>query len=77
MVGLKMGSSFKKAIFEEHVQEHILGWVNHARIRSSQRASSLGRSSSADADESPNMDIQMLQLLSSSRRVDSTGRREI
>lgn len=30
---MKMGSSFKKQIFDEHVQESLLGWAQKARKR--------------------------------------------
>ena len=30
---MKMGTSFKKAIFDEHVQESLVGWAQKARKR--------------------------------------------
>lgn len=30
---MKMGSSFKKAIFQEHIQESLVGWAKKARRR--------------------------------------------
>lgn len=29
---MKMGSSFNKAIFEDHIQAKITGWANKAKI---------------------------------------------
>lgn len=33
-----MGTSFKKVIFDEHIQEGLVGWVREARMRVGRRA---------------------------------------
>lgn len=35
-----MGSSFKKAIFEEHIQEGLVGWARQAKKKGGLRKSS-------------------------------------
>lgn len=37
---MKMGTSFKKAIFEEHIQEGLVGWARQAKKRTGLRKSS-------------------------------------
>lgn len=38
MVLMKMGSFFKKAIFDEHVQEGLLGWAQKVKQKKALRA---------------------------------------
>lgn len=67
-----MGSSFKKAIFDDHLQESLMVWAKQARKRNTSKASSHeSKEHSRRFDECPSGNIQMLQLLSSSRHVDS------
>ncbi|KAK8958354.1 MLO-like protein 1 [Platanthera guangdongensis] len=42
-----MGSSFKPVIFEEHVQEGLLGWAQKARIKGKKPGTVLSRKKTA------------------------------
>lgn len=50
---IKMGSSFKKAIFEEHIQEGLVGWARSAKknkaLRNAANANGSGSGSGAGA----------------------------
>lgn len=37
---MKMGTSFKKAIFDEHVQERLVGWAESVKKKKGLRAAS-------------------------------------
>lgn len=39
-IEIKMGSSFKKVIFDEHVQAHLIGWREKAKKKRGLRAGS-------------------------------------
>lgn len=51
----QMGSSFQKAIFEEHVQQSLIGWANDAKkrkvLRSSRASSKAGNEGSRDGSK--------------------------
>jgi len=60
-----MGSSFKKAIFEEHVQESLVGWAQKVKRRKAFRAGSNegSVSSSVEIKDRPSVEIQTQKLL--------------
>ncbi|OMO58709.1 Mlo-related protein [Corchorus olitorius] len=71
----QMGSSFKKAIFEEHVQGRLIGWAQNAKKRKALKSASEGTSltgtvhsasegsSQAASVERPSVAIQMGRVL--------------
>ncbi|OMO69865.1 Mlo-related protein [Corchorus capsularis] len=71
----QMGSSFKKAIFEEHVQGRLIGWAQNAKKRKALKSASEGTSltgtvhsasegsSQAGSMERPSVAIQMGRVL--------------
>lgn len=50
-----MGSSFKKAVFDEHVQESLLGWAQKAKKKQALKA--------ATEEGGPEVAIQMGRVL--------------
>lgn len=58
-----MGSSFKKAVFEEHIQEGLVGWAQKARRR---KAAANGFSSQVGHKESPSVEMKKVLLESDS-----------
>lgn len=56
----QMGSHFKKAIFDEHVQEGLVGWAEKVKQKKGWRGSFKGRSHAANTDGSSSTGIQML-----------------
>lgn len=58
----KMGSSFKKAVFEEHIQEGLVGWAQKAR----RKAAANGFSSQVGHKESPSVEMKKVLLQSDS-----------
>lgn len=62
----QMGSSFKKAIFEEHVQESLVGWAQKVKRRKAVRGGNEGSvvsSSPVEPTDRPSPEIQMQKLL--------------
>lgn len=60
----QMGSSFKKAIFEEHVQESLVGWAQKVKKRRGFRAGNDGSvSSSVEMKDRPSAELQTRTLL--------------
>ncbi|KAJ4843292.1 MLO-like protein 1 [Turnera subulata] len=57
----QMGSSFKKAIFEEHVQVAVVGWAQKARQKKEQRAGTEG-STEASSHTGSTVGIQLGKL---------------
>ncbi|KAK3030886.1 hypothetical protein RJ639_037236 [Escallonia herrerae] len=51
-IGTQMGSTFKKAIFEEHVHEGLVDWAQKARDRNLQRPAANGSSQVAHKESS-------------------------
>lgn len=76
-----MGTHFKRTIFEEHVQENLVGWVQMAKRRSSARANSeLG--SRHGSNESPRtietgMPVQTTESLMEEGQVHGQSSRNI
>lgn len=58
-----MGSSFKKAIFDEHVQAGILGWRQKVKKKKGLRGSANGSTTGGTSTEGSNTRIQMAALL--------------
>ncbi|KAH9626929.1 hypothetical protein KSS87_014990 [Heliosperma pusillum] len=61
----QMGSNFKKAIFEEHVQVGILGWRDKVRKKKEQKESVNGSTqpaSTATSTENSNIRLQLAKL---------------
>ncbi|XP_038996721.1 MLO-like protein 1 [Hibiscus syriacus] len=58
----QMGSSFKKAIFDEHVQGHLVGWAQKAKKKKGLKA---GTQTAAETkpEQSPSVSIQMGRVL--------------
>lgn len=54
-----MGSSFKKAIFDEHVQAGLVGWAQKAKKKKGLRAAT----EAAAQEERPSVAIQMGRVL--------------
>lgn len=53
---MQMGSSFKKAIFDEHIQEGLVGWAKQAKKKTVLRKAANGSSPSSQVnhrEESP------------------------
>ncbi|XP_057519585.1 MLO-like protein 1 [Amaranthus tricolor] len=59
----QMGSSFKKAIFDEHVQAGILGWREKVKKKKGLRGSANGSTTGGTSTEGSNTRIQMAALL--------------
>ncbi|CAO2826463.1 unnamed protein product [Amaranthus hypochondriacus] len=59
----QMGSSFKKAIFDEHVQAGILGWRQKVKKKKGLRGSANGSTTGGTSTEGSNTRIQMAALL--------------
>lgn len=57
----QMGSTFKKAIFEEHVQVNILGWANKAK-KNKFKAFTNGSAQHSSTEGSPSARIEMGRL---------------
>ncbi|KAE8677352.1 MLO-like protein 15 [Hibiscus syriacus] len=58
----QMGSSFKKAIFDEHVQIGLVGWAQKAKKRKGLKATSQA-AAEVNPEESPSVSIQMGSVL--------------
>lgn len=65
LLNLKMGSSFKKEIFEEHVQESLVGWAQKVKKRrGGLRAGNEGSvSGSVQSKDHPPVELQTYTLL--------------
>lgn len=48
-----MGSSFKKAIFDEHIQEGLVGWAKQAKKNAVLRKAANGSSQVGHKEDSP------------------------
>lgn len=62
----QMGSSFKKAIFEEHVQESLVGWAQKVKKRKGIRGGNEGSvvsSSPVEPTDRPSLEIPMQKLI--------------
>ena len=57
-----MGSSFKKAIFDEHVQIGLVGWAQKVKKKKALKAASEG-AVQANPEERPSVSIQMGRVL--------------
>ncbi|XP_022719936.1 MLO-like protein 1 isoform X2 [Durio zibethinus] len=55
----QMGSSFKKAIFDEHVQASLVGWAQKAKKKTALKAATEGTAAQASPEEAPFVAIQM------------------
>ena len=53
-IELKMGSTFKKEIFDEHVQVGLVGWAQKAKKRTA-----LNAATEDAAEANPSVEIQM------------------
>ncbi|KAL8170273.1 hypothetical protein V2J09_022077 [Rumex salicifolius] len=79
-VGMKMGSNFKRAIFDEHVQVGLIGWAQKAKKKKGWKVSSIGGTgkkspgSSSTRDESRGSHIETGPA---EPRGESSSRREI
>ncbi|XVF06730.1 hypothetical protein REPUB_Repub06bG0075800 [Reevesia pubescens] len=58
----QMGSSFKKAIFDEHVQVGLVGWAQKAKKKKALKAAS-GDAAQANPEDRPSVTIQMGRVL--------------
>lgn len=59
-----MGSTFKKAIFDEHVQGHLIGWANKARRKHAAKESiHEGQSTSHGAGGSSSAFVQLGRVM--------------
>ncbi|XP_077227240.1 MLO-like protein 1 [Tasmannia lanceolata] len=54
----QMGSSFKKAIFEEHVQVGLVGWAQKVKNRRGSKANSNGRDGSSEVGSVTGIQLQ-------------------
>lgn len=59
---MKMGSSFKKAIFEEHIQEGLVGWARSAKKNKALRKAANGSSSSQGGPKEASQTVQLAQV---------------
>ncbi|XP_074316207.1 MLO-like protein 1 [Silene latifolia] len=64
----QMGSNFKKAIFDEHVQAGILGWRDKVRKKKEQKESVNGSSQPASTSTSTENSVIRLQLARIARK---------
>lgn len=60
---MKMGSNFKKAIFDEHVQAGILGWRDKVKKKKALKDAVNGSTASGTSTEGPTTRIQMARLI--------------
>lgn len=59
----QMGSNFKKAIFDEHVQAGILGWRDKVKKKKALKDAVNGSTASGTSTEGPTTRIQMARLI--------------
>ena len=57
-----MGSSFKKAIFDEHVQVGLVGWAQKVKKKKALKVATEG-AAQASTEERPSVAIQMGRVL--------------
>lgn len=57
-----MGSSFKRAIFDEHVQEGLVGWARKVKRRKGTKMDN-GLAASSHSSAEPYVKIEMQQLV--------------
>ncbi|XP_027164683.1 MLO-like protein 1 [Coffea eugenioides] len=65
----QMGSTFKKAIFEEHVQEGLVGWAQKARKNKGMRKVVNASSTQVGPKESPSVEMTQTRNESPSRTL--------
>ncbi|XP_027118053.1 MLO-like protein 1 [Coffea arabica] len=65
----QMGSTFKKAIFEEHVQEGLVGWAQKARKNKGMRKVVNASTTQVGSKESPSVEMTQTQNESASRTL--------
>lgn len=65
----QMGSTFKKAIFEEHIQEGLVGWAQKARKNKGMRKATNGSSTQVGPKESPSVEMAQVEHESQSRTL--------
>ncbi|GMN36092.1 hypothetical protein TIFTF001_005758 [Ficus carica] len=58
---MKMGSSFKKAIFEEHIQEGLVGWARQAKKNKGVKRA-LNGSIQVDPNKEASVGVQMASV---------------
>ena len=56
-----MGSSFKKAIFDEHIQDGLVGWARMAKKKNTNKNAADGSSKVGHKEEYPSV-IQLQKL---------------
>ncbi|CAK7325027.1 unnamed protein product [Dovyalis caffra] len=73
----QMGSSFKKAIFDEHIQEGLVGWANKAKKRTVLRKAANGSSHSQITHREESPLIQMAKAESKETAMEENKSGEI
>jgi mlo protein len=67
---LQMGSYFKKAIFDEHVQQGLVGWAQKVKKRTAQKAGN-GSAIAAEkphAESAAKIEMNLLTKLNNGRQ---------
>lgn len=62
---MKMGSSFKKAIFEEHIQDGLVGWARQAKKNKGVQRASI----QVDPNKEASVGIQMASVATEEGQV--------
>lgn len=57
-----MGSSFKKSIFDEHVQVGLVGWAQKVKKKKGLKAAT-GTAAQENSEQNPSVAIQMGRVL--------------
>lgn len=74
---MKMGSSFKSSIFEEHIQEGLLDWANTARIKAMVMHASAGSGQVGHKENSVSASTVQLAKVGDPETAAEEGRGEI
>lgn len=76
LVLMQMGSSFKKAIFDEHIQEGLVGWAKQAKKKMVLRKAANGSSQVGHKEDSP-MIVQLAKAESKEPAIKESKAGEI
>lgn len=74
---IKMGTSFKKAIFDEHIQEGLVGWARHAKKNKNLRKTVTGGPSVQTGSKEGSVGVELIKSGGKGTATGDVGAQEI